>query len=210
MDNCPHACVARPCGALAKCVPNLENYECECNPSNEQCNKAEEVSAEELSEEIAMAGHAYSTETTLTFDNDEEEGDDDEADNDPSDNGGDDYYYEYDEDDTATVGSTDLGGDGDTQKIIVRVEKTTSKRPLTLSTTTTTTTSTTVRPVVSTTMTPPAKPDPYKDLIEDIESHYILRGRYMSEQQNSLHNGKTVCFFTGLQVKSIEKSKKLS
>lgn len=44
VDNCPHACVARPCGPLAKCVPILENYECQCNPSSSiQCNKAEEL-----------------------------------------------------------------------------------------------------------------------------------------------------------------------
>lgn len=45
VDNCPHACVARPCGPLAKCVPHLENYECQCNPTNTLCNKAEELSS---------------------------------------------------------------------------------------------------------------------------------------------------------------------
>lgn len=48
VDNCPHACVARPCGPLAKCVPHLENYECQCNPSNALCNKAEELSSESI------------------------------------------------------------------------------------------------------------------------------------------------------------------
>lgn len=43
IDNCPHACLAKPCGPLAKCVPSLESYECKCNPQNEQCNKAEEI-----------------------------------------------------------------------------------------------------------------------------------------------------------------------
>lgn len=37
--------MARPCGPLATCIPNLENYECHCNPSNAQCNKAEELPA---------------------------------------------------------------------------------------------------------------------------------------------------------------------
>lgn len=49
VDNCPHACVARPCGPLAKCVPHLENYECQCNPTNAMCNKAEELSSETVS-----------------------------------------------------------------------------------------------------------------------------------------------------------------
>lgn len=43
IDNCPHVCVTRPCGTLATCVPTLENYECVCNPTNAQCNQAEEV-----------------------------------------------------------------------------------------------------------------------------------------------------------------------
>uniref|UniRef100_A0A182WAF2 Laminin G domain-containing protein n=1 Tax=Anopheles minimus TaxID=112268 RepID=A0A182WAF2_9DIPT len=46
VENCPHACVARPCGPLAKCVPNLDTYECQCNPQNRQCNKAEELPSE--------------------------------------------------------------------------------------------------------------------------------------------------------------------
>ncbi|XP_052873580.1 uncharacterized protein LOC128278894 [Anopheles cruzii] len=46
VENCPHACVARPCGPLAKCVPNLDTYECQCNPQNQQCNKAEELPSE--------------------------------------------------------------------------------------------------------------------------------------------------------------------
>lgn len=53
VDNCPHACVARPCGPLAKCIPNLENYECQCNPSNAQCNKAEELPSIEITNRIA-------------------------------------------------------------------------------------------------------------------------------------------------------------
>ncbi|KAG4076471.1 hypothetical protein HA402_005914 [Bradysia odoriphaga] len=59
VDNCPHACVARPCGPLAKCVPHLENYECQCNPANALCNKAEELS----SESISMVKQVKSTES---------------------------------------------------------------------------------------------------------------------------------------------------
>ncbi|XP_055610114.1 pikachurin isoform X2 [Uranotaenia lowii] len=43
VENCPHACVARPCGPLAKCVPVLDSYECQCHPQNRQCNQAEEL-----------------------------------------------------------------------------------------------------------------------------------------------------------------------
>lgn len=61
VDNCPHACVARPCGPLARCVPHLENYECQCNPANALCNKAEELS----SESISMQQQVQSTESTI-------------------------------------------------------------------------------------------------------------------------------------------------
>lgn len=44
VDNCPHACKTKPCGPLAQCIPNLESYECQCNKTNLQCNKAEELS----------------------------------------------------------------------------------------------------------------------------------------------------------------------
>lgn len=47
VDNCPHSCSSKPCGPLAQCVPNLESYECQCNPSNLQCNKAEELSIQQ-------------------------------------------------------------------------------------------------------------------------------------------------------------------
>ncbi|GAB0093613.1 uncharacterized protein DMENIID0001_087780 [Sergentomyia squamirostris] len=43
VENCPHACVARPCGPLSICVPNLDTYECQCSPSNGQCHRAEEM-----------------------------------------------------------------------------------------------------------------------------------------------------------------------
>ncbi|ALC41301.1 SP2353 [Drosophila busckii] len=46
--NCPHACVARPCGPLAECVPQMESYECRCSIHNERCNKAAEVPPEQL------------------------------------------------------------------------------------------------------------------------------------------------------------------
>lgn len=43
VDNCQHACTSKPCGPLAQCIPNLDSYECQCNPSNLQCNQAEEI-----------------------------------------------------------------------------------------------------------------------------------------------------------------------
>ncbi|EDW02563.1 GH22063 [Drosophila grimshawi] len=48
IGNCPHACVARPCGPLAECVPQMESYECRCSIYNERCNKAAEVPPEQL------------------------------------------------------------------------------------------------------------------------------------------------------------------
>ncbi|XP_016985384.1 pikachurin [Drosophila rhopaloa] len=50
IGNCPHACVARPCGPLAECVPQMESYECRCSIHNERCNKAAEVPPEQLPE----------------------------------------------------------------------------------------------------------------------------------------------------------------
>uniref|UniRef100_A0A1I8QC63 Pikachurin n=1 Tax=Stomoxys calcitrans TaxID=35570 RepID=A0A1I8QC63_STOCA len=48
IGNCPHACVARPCGPLSECVPQMESYECRCSAYNEQCKKAKkEMKADE-------------------------------------------------------------------------------------------------------------------------------------------------------------------
>lgn len=52
VENCEHACISKPCGKLAYCIPKFDNYECQCNPQNEKCNHAEEVSSEALTEEI--------------------------------------------------------------------------------------------------------------------------------------------------------------
>lgn len=45
VDNCPHFCTntTKPCGPLAQCIPSMDSYECQCNPANLQCNKAEEL-----------------------------------------------------------------------------------------------------------------------------------------------------------------------
>lgn len=60
VENCEHACISKPCGKLAFCIPNFDNYECQCNPQNEKCNQAEEVSSEALSEEIEkQKQHVY-------------------------------------------------------------------------------------------------------------------------------------------------------
>lgn len=53
IGNCPHACVARPCGPLAECIPQMESYECRCNAFSTQCNMAAEVPIEELQENKA-------------------------------------------------------------------------------------------------------------------------------------------------------------
>lgn len=72
VDNCPHACVARPCGPLAKCIPNLESYECQCNPLNAQCNRAEEVSVSQIEDEMRRIYVDSTTITATTQINDEE------------------------------------------------------------------------------------------------------------------------------------------
>lgn len=56
IGNCPHACVARPCGPLAECVPQMESYECRCSIYNERCNKAAEVPPELLPELTSSPG----------------------------------------------------------------------------------------------------------------------------------------------------------
>ncbi|XP_004535980.1 uncharacterized protein LOC101451481 [Ceratitis capitata] len=50
IGNCPHACVARPCGPLAECVPQMESYECRCNALTSKCSTAAEVPIKELPE----------------------------------------------------------------------------------------------------------------------------------------------------------------
>ncbi|XP_023162915.2 uncharacterized protein LOC111594034 [Drosophila hydei] len=57
IGNCPHACVARPCGPLAECVPQMESYECRCSIYNERCNKAAEVPPEQLPELMLHKQH---------------------------------------------------------------------------------------------------------------------------------------------------------
>ncbi|TMW54579.1 hypothetical protein DOY81_000373 [Sarcophaga bullata] len=61
IGNCPHACVARPCGPLAECVPQMESYECRCSVYNAQCNKEAEVSIEELQKNKALTMMAKSS-----------------------------------------------------------------------------------------------------------------------------------------------------
>lgn len=39
VDDCPHACSTDPCGTLARCKPNFDNYECVCNQFNDKCKK---------------------------------------------------------------------------------------------------------------------------------------------------------------------------
>lgn len=48
VDNCPHACIKKPCGPFAECIPNFDNYECQCSPTNFQCNKAEELTSQQI------------------------------------------------------------------------------------------------------------------------------------------------------------------
>lgn len=180
VDNCPHACVAKPCGSLAKCIPNLESYECECNPSNVQCNKAEEVSAEQLNEEIALA---HSAETTTDIDSEqttfidlngyynENDGDDIEED----------YYYDYDNDNTQENRDKPREPEKDFEKNMIEINtKTITTLSDERSTVSTTTSPTTMFPPSVKTITTTKTIDPYHDLIEDIESHYLLRGRYLS------------------------------
>lgn len=50
--NCEHTCVQKPCGLLSSCVPNNDNFECVCNPKNNECNQAEEVPSDQLKAEI--------------------------------------------------------------------------------------------------------------------------------------------------------------
>uniref|UniRef100_A0A182PTE9 Laminin G domain-containing protein n=1 Tax=Anopheles epiroticus TaxID=199890 RepID=A0A182PTE9_9DIPT len=66
VENCPHACVARPCGPLAKCVPNLDTYECQCNPQNRQCNQAEELPSEVIEKQQRLLKHKQQAQSPST------------------------------------------------------------------------------------------------------------------------------------------------
>ncbi|XP_058834768.1 pikachurin isoform X2 [Topomyia yanbarensis] len=140
VENCPHACVARPCGPLAKCIPNLDSYECQCNPLNKQCNKAEELPSEVIeqrqrlllrqhpiqSQEVelettlapaAAAGEESVPERTQAGDDGGEAGSgEDEY-----------YYYEYDSGEGVVVGgktsNENVNRVKDNGKIIALVEK---------------------------------------------------------------------------------------
>lgn len=179
VDNCPHACVARPCGTLEQCIPNLESYECRCSTMNNvQCNKAEEVPVEEIKEAIASHGGGsastengvtdYDLDFTTTMEPIEDV---------MNSNKNKDYYYNDDNE-----SDDDGGGDDDDYEESSGIKPSTT---LTTSiTTTSTTTTTTIKPtikdeiVVEEKVKAPIK-SPYKELIEDIEAHYTLKGRYM-------------------------------
>lgn len=178
VDNCPHACVARPCGPFAQCIPNLENYECECNPqyNNVQlCNKAEEVPVKVLEEAvIAAAAHSTTEMTTLietdttiadiletVIENEEEDYNNDDDDGDIiSSNKNKDYYYN--DNNNVENDDEDYVGEGSGMR---RTTVTTSTPSTTLGIITTTT-----KKIIK---------SPYKELIDDIESHYTLKGKYM-------------------------------
>lgn len=184
VDNCPHACVARPCGPLAQCVPNLENYECQCNPNNNNaqlCNKAEEVPPKVLEEAavIAAAAHSTTEETTTQMEIDTTIVDDvlevleDEDDNNDGDiissNKNKDYYYNDNVNDDEDYDNYEEGS-GTTYRTTSPTPSTTIK---------TTTTTTTRRNIVKKKVFKTPIKSPYKELIEDIESHYTLKGKYM-------------------------------
>ncbi|KAL1398383.1 hypothetical protein pipiens_000214 [Culex pipiens pipiens] len=105
VENCPHACVARPCGPLAKCVPNLDSYECQCNPQNKQCNKAEELPPEVI--------EAPATSKQRVMKSGSGESSEDEY-----------YYYEYDDEDS---GGPEVRKDDvvvkESEKIVLQVER---------------------------------------------------------------------------------------
>ncbi|KAL9700309.1 hypothetical protein quinque_003750 [Culex quinquefasciatus] len=140
VENCPHACVARPCGPLAKCVPNLDSYECQCNPQNKQCNKAEELPPEVIEapatskqrvrvEEKQRVTRRYEMEEYEDEEDDERtttvapttqvtksgsgESSEDEY-----------YYYEYDDEDSGTpeVRKDDVVVK-ESEKIVLKVER---------------------------------------------------------------------------------------
>lgn len=190
VDNCPHACVARPCGALAQCIPNLENYECECNPKNnnvQQCNKAEEVPVKVL-EEAVIAAAAHSTTEGALIETDttiadvleavEDENDEEEDNNDGdiiSSNKNKDYYYNDNENDDEDYSNYEEGSG------MVRTSatyRTTVTTPTPSRTTIKTSTTTKKTYIAKKKVKTPIK-SPYKALIEDIESHYTLKGKYM-------------------------------
>lgn len=63
VDNCPHACIKKPCGPFAQCIPNMDNYECQCSPLNVQCNKAEELTSQQI-DALRLNQRMQSTSTT--------------------------------------------------------------------------------------------------------------------------------------------------
>ncbi|XP_062543336.1 basement membrane proteoglycan [Armigeres subalbatus] len=138
VENCPHACVARPCGPLAKCVPNLDSYECQCNPQNKQCNQAEELPTEviEQRQRLLKQHQVHLRSQDLVQEQQLEDDDYTTTTMVPSTKGvggkgetgsGEDdyYYYEYDDESQESNGQANenSGRVKDNEKIIVRAER---------------------------------------------------------------------------------------
>lgn len=145
VENCPHACVARPCGPLAKCVPNLDSYECQCNPQNKQCNQAEELPSEviEQRQRLLKLHQVHRQEQQLLQEEQQQEDDDytttmipsgkpggDKGANGGTSSGEDDYYYyEYDDESDGTDPNSngqpneDIGRLKNVVKIVTRPER---------------------------------------------------------------------------------------
>lgn len=178
VDNCPHACVARPCGPLAECIPNLESYECQCNPKNTQCNKAEELTSDQLNKEknfilitkdVNPVKYANGDERNVDKDNNEENDDY--------------YYYEYDEvDDNDSNNDESNNNRNDKEKIIIRIDKHSknlknnampASPAISTTSTSTTTTTTTTTTTSTTTTTPPPPANIYEIIDESYQNSFV-------------------------------------
>ncbi|KAL9919693.1 EGF like, fibronectin type III and laminin G domains protein pikachurin isoform 2-T5 [Glossina fuscipes fuscipes] len=76
IGNCPHACVARPCGPLAECIPQMESYECRCNIYNTQCNREAELSFNRLRKQKVLAKEPQATSKLVAAREAKQHGDD--------------------------------------------------------------------------------------------------------------------------------------
>uniref|UniRef100_A0A1A9Z5K8 Pikachurin-like n=1 Tax=Glossina pallidipes TaxID=7398 RepID=A0A1A9Z5K8_GLOPL len=76
IGNCPHACVARPCGPLAECIPQMESYECRCNIYNTQCNREAELSFDRLRKQKVLAKEPQATSKLVAAREAKQHGDD--------------------------------------------------------------------------------------------------------------------------------------
>lgn len=56
VENCPHPCIARPCGDDGLCIPNMDYFTCECKPGfrDQLCSQSNPTTTDSVMEETPI------------------------------------------------------------------------------------------------------------------------------------------------------------